>query len=369
MVSVTPALKLFLKYVIQNRIPLRMINKESNQVIIPSIIITKYDEINDKLEYKYDKEVSKDQIPEYVIGELLLDSKLPYNFAFQTDQARMNYKSHMEGDDYISIKKKMEREEQKAKQQRNNPMIKSAGGRKSIHIKPKSCCKTYKKNNKCTRKTDGKTFSLPRRFTRNQCLSTPRKSMGFTMRSSCAPYKNCKMRNTRKMRKMKGGEKKKTSTKRIATAVLAPNKHKVSGIVSFTEKIKGDKKECLSIHYEIRGLKDGKHGFHIHQKGDLTDGCHSACAHFNPGNHKHGGLCSKIRHLGDLGNITSIKQVAKGTIRASGLSLDPRKKNSIIGRMIIVHDKEDDLGKGGDKESTITGNAGERVACGVIGIA
>ena len=59
---------------------------------------------------------------------------------------------------------------------------------------------------------------------------------------------------------------------------------------------------------------------------------------------------------------------SKGSLFAKNLSLSPGKY-CITGRMIIVHEDEDDLGKGGDEESLKTGNAGKRVACGVIGLA
>ena len=52
-----------------------------------------------------------------------------------------------------------------------------------------SCCKHTKRARRCRRK-DGKTFRLPRRFSRKRCMQKPIR--GFTMRSSCAPYKYCK---------------------------------------------------------------------------------------------------------------------------------------------------------------------------------
>ena len=138
---------------------------------------------------------------------------------------------------------------------------------------------------------------------------------------------------------------------------------KISGRVYFEETNGG-----VRIDYRIQGLYDGLHGFHIHEYGDLTDGCTSACSHFNPDNTTHGGLNTKIRHFGDLGNIESKDRLAEGSLFLPDGRLDS-SKYGILGRMIIVHADRDDLGKGGDEESLKTGNAGKRLACGVIGLA
>ena len=153
-----------------------------------------------------------------------------------------------------------------------------------------------------------------------------------------------------------------TKSTRYGVAVMAPNDNGVTGVVHFEDTGNG-----VLIKYNITGLSDGEHGFHIHEYGDLTDGCQSACAHFNPFNKTHGGLDSEERHEGDLGNIISKSGVAKGSLLAETLSLDPQSITFIVGRMIIVHKDRDDLGLGGDAESLKTGNAGKRMACGVIG--
>ena len=67
-----------------------------------------------------------------------------------------------------------------------------------------------------------------------------------------------------------------TSGNRYAVAVIAPNENGVDGTVHFT-----DTGSSLVIDYDLTGLTDGEHGFHIHEYGDLTEGCESACAHFN----------------------------------------------------------------------------------------
>ena len=72
--------------------------------------------------------------------------------------------------------------------------------------------------------------------------------------------------------------------------------------------------------------------------------------------------------MGDLGNIEAKADgVAEVAIEDSLVSLIG--PHSVIGRAIVVHAGQDDLGQGGDEGSLKTGNAGGRVACGVIGIA
>jgi len=158
---------------------------------------------------------------------------------------------------------------------------------------------------------------------------------------------------------------------RKAVAILYPDKHysknnKVKGQVYFTQKNKK-----LHIKYKIQNLPKGYHGFHIHQFGDLTKGCKTAGPHFNTYKKNiHGGPKSKIKHNGDLGNIYNMKPSTSGTkiVSSNVLNLNVKNKNSIIGRSIIVHKDRDDLGKGNNLDSFKTGNAGARLACGIIGI-
>ena len=147
--------------------------------------------------------------------------------------------------------------------------------------------------------------------------------------------------------------------------VFHENKNNVSGIIKFTHKLGSNK---VRINYDIKGLSDGKHGFHIHEYGDLTDGCSSSCSHFNPFHTTHGGRNSGNRHVGDLGNITSKNGIAKGVMYDTLISLSLKSKCCIVGRCVVVHQNRDDLGKGKDEESLKTGNAGMRLACGVIGL-
>ena len=139
----------------------------------------------------------------------------------------------------------------------------------------------------------------------------------------------------------------------------------IKGTVKFTEDLNNN---VIVIDLNLSGLKPNSlHGFHVHEAGDLTDKCTSMCAHFNPYRKNHGCPGMSERHVGDLGNIkTNSKGEAKYSFYDNVIKLRGSKCN-IIGRGLIIHEDEDDCGKGGDAESLKTGNAGKRIACAVIG--
>ena len=159
----------------------------------------------------------------------------------------------------------------------------------------------------------------------------------------------------------------KSSSERVIQAIAVFNDKKIKGTVYFTEE---KSKSRLRIDVNLIGLKSsGLHGFHVHEYGDMSDSCDSMCAHFNPYNKTHGCPGMKERHVGDLGNLkTNAKGEAKYTFYDDVISLRGTKTNS-IGRGLIIHADEDDCGQGGQPDSLITGHAGKRIACSVIGYA
>ena len=73
-------------------------------------------------------------------------------------------------------------------------------------------------------------------------------------------------------------ENQKKISKVYGISILHQNKNNIEGTIIF-EELEGER---VKVKYEVKGLADGKHGFHIHEYGDLSDGCMSACSHFNP---------------------------------------------------------------------------------------
>ncbi|XP_058458846.1 uncharacterized protein LOC131435207 [Malaya genurostris] len=125
--------------------------------------------------------------------------------------------------------------------------------------------------------------------------------------------------------------------------------------------------EPVFIEVTVFGLTPGKHGFHIHEKGDLSDGCASTGGHYNPDKVTHGAPNDQVRHVGDLGNIVADETgLAKTSFSDTVVSLYGSR--SVLGRAIVVHAGVDDFGKTNHPDSLKTGNAGGRVVCGVIGV-
>eukprot|EP00744_Colponema_vietnamica_P001734 GILI01002840.1.p1 GENE.GILI01002840.1~~GILI01002840.1.p1 ORF type:complete len:159 (-),score=42.39 GILI01002840.1:174-650(-) len=151
----------------------------------------------------------------------------------------------------------------------------------------------------------------------------------------------------------------------IKAACVLRGEAGVSGEVILTQSVSGGP---TTIRGQFRGLNPGRHGFHIHAFGDLSQGCVSAGPHYNPFGKEHGSPNSETRHVGDLGNLEAD---ASGNIQFEMLDnlVSLVGPYSVIGRSLIIHADEDDLGLGNHDDSKTTGHAGARVACGVIGLA
>lgn len=133
------------------------------------------------------------------------------------------------------------------------------------------------------------------------------------------------------------------------------NKDKISGTVTFIQEGDG-----VQVVVDVTGLTPGKHGFHIHDKPDLSaPDLTSAGGHWNPEGHPHGDPADGPHHAGDMGNLTADEHGhAKETITLKGISV--HGKEGVVGHSVIIHAKADDL------KSQPAGDAGPRVAGGVI---
>ncbi|KAF9474174.1 superoxide dismutase [Cu-Zn] [Pholiota conissans] len=151
-----------------------------------------------------------------------------------------------------------------------------------------------------------------------------------------------------------------------AVAILQGN-YQVSGKVVFEQNAPG---KLVTITGNLTGLPpNNTRGFHIHTSGDLTGGCSTAGAHYNPFHRFHGAPEDFVRHVGDLGNIKSDASGNSNFVMTDKV-ISLNGFTSIIGRTVVVHTFFDDLGRAWDgEETTETGNSGSRAACGIIGIA
>lgn len=139
---------------------------------------------------------------------------------------------------------------------------------------------------------------------------------------------------------------------------------KINGVVRFSAADDHAPAAGCVVDGVIDGLKPGLHGIHIHECGDISNGCESLGKHFNPRNSPHGGPNDDInrRHAGDLGNIEADKN-GRATFRFMDKIISVY---DIIGRSIVVTENADDLGRGNSERSLIDGGTGARLACGII---
>lgn len=145
------------------------------------------------------------------------------------------------------------------------------------------------------------------------------------------------------------------------SSTLDASEPRVSGLVLFRQLDPGARLDALLAldGFPAEAPNGSSHAVHVHQFGDLSRGCESAGPHYNPRAVPH------PLHPGDFGNFA----VRDGGLwkHRSGLAASLSGPLSIVGRALVVHAGEDDLGRGGSPASLEHGNAGRRLACCVLG--
>ncbi|HYC62317.1 MAG TPA: superoxide dismutase family protein [Thermoanaerobaculia bacterium] len=116
----------------------------------------------------------------------------------------------------------------------------------------------------------------------------------------------------------------------------------------------------VRVNVDLNGVPPGVHGFHIHDKGDCGDNGNAAGGHYNPTGTSHGAPSADPHHAGDFGNVTADdngRVRMEFTTRSVTVEAGP---TTAVGHAIILHANPDDL------VTQPTGNAGGRIACGVV---
>jgi superoxide dismutase, Cu-Zn family len=120
---------------------------------------------------------------------------------------------------------------------------------------------------------------------------------------------------------------------------------------------------CVSI--SSKGDKSARFNFFL--VSCVVSCIRSTGGHYNPDKLKHGAREDSVRHVGDLGNVAADENGSVSTSYSDNV-ITLFGSRSIIGRAIVLHAAEDDLGRTDHPDSHKTGNAGGRVACGIIGV-
>jgi Cu-Zn family superoxide dismutase len=142
-----------------------------------------------------------------------------------------------------------------------------------------------------------------------------------------------------------------------ATATLSPTSGSTaSGTVKLTQNGDGS----VHVWADLTGVPAGVHGFHIHEKGDCGDNGNAAGGHYNPASTAHGAPNVDPHHAGDFGNVTADSQGRVKTDFTTRSVTVSDGSMSAIGHAVILHANPDDL------TTQPSGNAGPRIACGVV---